>query len=92
VSEELIQTGTKKNLCWILFSLNKSIFHLVHRCSRIEQLSVHADTLRYVAIRYWDSGGTNIKTQTKLGWIEFRFLSQLEGVTGNEFLQRDLEV
>ena len=45
-----------------------------------------------MAIRYWDTGGTNIEAQTKLSWIEYHFLSQLEGVTGNKFLQRGLEV
>lgn len=42
------------------------------------QPSEHSDLLRYTAARHWDSTVTNTETQTKLGRVEFRFLSQRE--------------
>lgn len=38
----------------------------------------HGNPLRYAAAQCWDSAGTKIETQAKLGRGEFQFLSQWE--------------
>lgn len=61
---------------FLLFPLNASRSLPSSPILPVLQPSEHSDLLRHTAARHWDSTVTNTETQTKLGRVEFRFLSQ----------------